>query len=148
MEKLDVVSIGESMIIFNPLVDVGFIDSHLFLKQIGGAESNFAIGLSRLGHKVGWISRLGNDSLGYFIHNIIRGNGVDTKYVEFDNEYPTGILIKERYINQNHIHYYRKDSAASKMTPRILNEKYISQAKYLFITGITPVLSESCKDLI
>jgi 2-dehydro-3-deoxygluconokinase len=149
MKKLDVVTIGETMVIFNPMQDMPFTDSHIFMKQIGGAESNFAIGLSRLGHKVGWISRLSDDSLGYYIHNLLRGNGVDTSLVEFDKEYPTGLLIKERLLqNQMNVHYYRNNTAASFMTKDIIDVDYISQAKYLFITGITPALSETCKDLI
>nr|WP_309100003.1 sugar kinase [Fredinandcohnia onubensis] len=149
MQKLDVITIGETMAVFNPMQDLPFTDAHLFMKQIGGAESNFAIGLSRLGHKTGWISRLSNDSLGYFIHNTIRGNGVDTSFVQFDDHHPTGLLIKERLIqNQVNVHYYRKNSAASHMTKEIINEEYFSQSKYLFVTGITPVLSASCRDMI
>lgn len=149
MKKLDVVTIGETMVIFNPMQDMPFTDSHFFMKQIGGAESNFAIGLSRLGHKVGWISRLSDDSLGYYIHNLLRGNGVDTRLVEFDEENPIGLLIKERlFKNQVNVHYYRHKTAARFMTKEILDEDYISQSKFLFITGITPALSESCRELI
>lgn len=149
MRKLDVITIGETMAVFNPMQNLPFTDAHLFMKQIGGAESNFAIGLSRLGHNVGWISRLSNDSLGYYIRNTIRGNGVDTSLVQFDDQYQTGLLIKERLIqNQVNIHYYRNHSAASHMSKQDLDENYIAQAKYLFITGITPVLSKSCEELI
>ncbi len=149
LKKLDVITIGESMVVFNPLQDVSFIDTHLFMKQIGGAESNFAIGLSRFGHNVGWISRLSDDAFGYFVHNTLRGNGVDTSFVQFDDTHPTGLLIKERIIqDQTNIHYYRKHTAASFMEPEILDENYLAQAKYLFITGITPVLSESCHEMI
>ncbi|MEI3605194.1 sugar kinase [Pseudogracilibacillus sp. SE30717A] len=148
-KQIDVITIGESMVVFNPLQDVSFIDSHLFMKQIAGAESNVAIGLSRFGHKVGWISRLSNDVFGYFVHNILRGNGVDTSFVEFDDTYPTGLLIKERIIqNQTNVYYYRKNTAASYIGPEVLDDKYLAQAKYLFITGITPVLSESCHETI
>lgn len=137
------------MIVFNPLQDVSFIDTHLFMKQIGGAESNFAIGLSRFNHQVGWISRLSNDSFGYYIHNTLRGNGVDTSFVQFDDTFPTGLLFKEHVIqNQTNIYYYRKRTAASLMGPEILDEKYLAQAKYLFLTGITPALSKSCHELV
>src|SRR5699024_6400573 len=97
-----------------------------------------------LDHRVGWISRLSNNSLGYFVNNTLRGNGVDTSCVEFDDINPTGILIKERTYNKTQIHYYRNSSAASFMDKSILTDDYFSRAKYLFITGITPVLSDSC----
>src|SRR5690625_3431769 len=137
------------MIVFNPVMDVSFIDSPLFMKQIAGAESNFASGLSRLGHQVGWISRVSNDSFGNYINHMIRGNGVDTSMLEFDDDYPTWLLIKERLIkDQTNVHYYRSNSAASQMDPSIIDEDYFTDAKYLFITGITPALSESCKETI
>lgn len=149
MKKIDVITLGETMIVFNPLQITSFADTHQFMKQIGGAESNFAIGLSRMGHSVGWVSRLSDDSLGYYVNNILRGNGVDTSLVEFDDRHPTGILIKERLIqNQVNVHYYRKETAASFMSPAIINEEYFSQAKYLFLTGITPALSDSCEEMV
>lgn len=149
MKKLDVITIGESMVTFNPMQDVSFIDSHLFMKQVAGAESNYSIGLSRLNHKVGWISRLSDDSFGYYVNHFLRGNGVDTSMVEFDQINPTGLLIKEKLIKgQTNVHYYRNNSAASFMNPSIIQSDYFSGAKILFITGITPALSESCKDMI
>lgn len=149
MNNLEVITIGESMVVFNSIMDTSFIDSPLFIKQIAGAESNFAIGLGRLGHRVGWISRLSNDSFGNYINHVIRGNGVDTSQVQFDDEHPTGLLIKERLIqNQTNVHYYRKNSAASFMTPSIISEDYFRGAKFLFVTGITPALSETCEETI
>lgn len=149
MSKPDVITLGESMIVFNPVMDVSFIESPFFIKQIAGAESNFAIGLSRLGHKVGWISRLSNDSFGNYINNVIRGNGVDTSMVQFDDDNPAGLLIKERTIKaRTNVHYYRDNSSAKAMDPSILDERYFDKAKYLFITGITPILSETCEKTI
>lgn len=149
MKNLDVITIGESMVVFNPMQDVSFIDSHLFMKQIGGAESNFSIGLSRLNHNVGWISRLSDDSFGRYVSHVLRGNGVDTSMVQFDDENPTGLLIKERLVkNQTNVHYYRSNSAASFMEPSIIDTDYFSRAKILFITGITPALNNSCKETI
>lgn len=40
---------------------------HQLPKQIGGAESDVAIGLTRLGHSVGWFSKLVNDLFGRYI---------------------------------------------------------------------------------
>lgn len=149
MKNLDVITIGESMVVFNPMQDVSFVDSHLFMKQLAGAESNFSIGLSRLNHKVGWISRLSDDSLGHYVNHVLRGNGVDTSMVQFDEEYPTGLLIKERLVkDQTNVHYYRSNSAASVMNPSIIDVEYFLGAKILFITGITPALNFSCEETI
>jgi len=120
-----------------------------FEKSIGGAESNVAIGLSRLGHQCGWISRLGQDEFGLYVRNFIRGEGVDTSQVSFDEQHSTAVFFKERQMMQEpKISYYRKNSAASQMTPADLSEEYIAQAKFLHVTGITPALSPSCRETI
>lgn len=149
MSKLDLITVGETMVVFNPTQGASLLDSQMFLKQMGGSESNVAIGLARLGHKVGWFSRLSQDSLGCFIRNSIRANGVDISRVQFDQDHQTGLLIKEYLINDYvNVHYYRKNSAASVMDENILDREYFKNSKYLFITGITPLLSDSCKNMI
>ncbi|WP_246941769.1 sugar kinase [Bacillus pinisoli] len=141
----DIVTFGESMMLFTPQKEGLLNHSHLFEKSFGGAESNVAIGLARLGVKVGWFSRLGADPFGEFIINSIRGEGVDVSRVNIDETHPTGVMFKEiTGIGNPNVYYYRKHSAASRMTPEDLDEEYIKQAKILHITGITPALSESC----
>lgn len=46
------------------------------------------------------------------------------------------------------VFYYRKWSAASHMKPNDIEESYFENCKIFHITGITPVLSQSCKDTI
>ncbi|WP_073341965.1 sugar kinase [Caldanaerobius fijiensis] len=142
---LDVVTLGETMVLMNPESSGPLRYISTFTKQIGGAESNFAIGIVRLGHKAGWISKLGNDEFGKYILSFIRGEGVDTSCVKFDPEAPTGVYFKERReYGETKVYYYRRGSAASRLTPGDLDPVYIGSSKYLHITGITPALSESC----
>lgn len=146
---MDVVTIGESMVLFTPDSAGSFCYAGKFDKTIGGAESNVAIALSRLGHEAGWMSRLGDDDFGLYVRNFIRGEGVDTANVVFDNNYQTAVFFKERKSGEEpRVYYYRRNSAASYMKAEDLNEKYIAKAKFLHITGITPALSESCKEMI
>jgi len=146
---MDVVTIGESMIVLTPTSDGFMRNASHFTKKIGGAESNVAVGLARLGHKAGWISMLGDDEFGKAILAFLKGENVDVSQVTFDNEAPTGIYFKEpRRQNSTRVYYYRKDSAASKLTPSHLQNEYISKAKYVHITGITPALSESCRETV
>jgi 2-dehydro-3-deoxygluconokinase len=146
---MEVITIGETMVLFTPetIGPLRFVEK--YSKTIGGAESNVAIALARLGHHVGWMTRLGNDEFGLYIRNYIRGEGVDTSRVLFDEYSPTAVFFKERKLgDEPNIYYYRKGSAASTMSPDDLDEDYISKAKYLHITGITPALSNSCKEMI
>lgn len=146
---MDVVTIGETMTLFTPNEEGILRHAQSFSMKFGGAESNVAIGLSRLGHSSRWISRLGEDEFGDAIQSFIRGEGVDVSYVTRDNMAPTGVFFKElRRLNDTRVYYYRKDSAASKMSPEMLPEAAISDADYLHITGITPALSVSCRSII
>ncbi|OUM89772.1 sugar kinase, partial [Parageobacillus thermoglucosidasius] len=112
-------------------------------------ESNVAVGLARLGHRVGWISKVGDDEFGKAILSFLQGEGVDVSRTKIDPEAPTGLYFKEkRRPNDTRVYYYRSGSAASRLTPADLDEKYLAAAKYLHITGITPALSESCRETI
>lgn len=141
---MDVVTFGETMVLFssNEVLPLEYV--YQFNKQIAGAESNTAIGLARLGHNVGWFSKLGEDAFGRFVQNSIRAEGVDTSRTLFTEESPTGIFFKEKK-KQDHVNilYYRSGSAASKLTPADIDESYIANAKILHISGITAAISES-----
>ncbi|MDA5110376.1 sugar kinase [Brevibacillus sp. LEMMJ03] len=143
---MDVVTFGETMVLFTPET-TGFMRyAHTYSRKFGGSETNFAIGLARLGHRVGWISRVGDDELGKALLAFVRGEGVDVSRVRLDPDAPTGIYFKEiRSANDVNVYYYRKGSAASRMTPGDLDEEYLAQAKYLFVSGITPALSDTCR---
>ncbi|MBZ9537067.1 sugar kinase [Cytobacillus oceanisediminis] len=146
---LDVVTIGESMVLFTPDSNGMMRFSNQFTRKYGGAESNVAIGLSRLGHRVGWVSKVGEDEFGKGMVAFIKGEGVDVSNVTYSNDAPTGLYFKEfRREGEINVFYYRKESAASKMSSVDLDSSYIANAKYLHITGITPALSESCYDMI
>jgi 2-dehydro-3-deoxygluconokinase len=146
---MDVISIGETMVLFSPNTLGKLRYTNQYTSRIAGAETNTLIGLAKLGHKTGWISRLGRDEFGELILNNVRGEGVDVSRVVMDEEAPTGVLFKE-IINQDlvNIYYYRKHSASSELSPSDLDKEYITNAKYLYLSGITPALSQSCKETV
>ncbi|KGP72830.1 sugar kinase [Pontibacillus yanchengensis] len=149
MKQIDVVTMGETMVLFtgNESLPIPYV--HQFKKQIGGAESNVAIGLARLGYKSGWLSKLGDDPFGTYIHHFIRGEGVDTTQVQLTNQAPTGIFFKESLSPEDvRVHYYRHQSAASTLTKEDVSEDYIKEARVLHLTGITPALSSTCKEAV
>jgi 2-dehydro-3-deoxygluconokinase len=146
---MDVVTLGESMVLFEPNENGLIQYTDHFKKRIGGAESNVAIGLSKLGHSVSWISRLGDDPFGRYIYSFIRGEGVNVTQVKLDPHANTGIYFKQTGgFNQTSIYYYRNQSAASFLNPDDIKEDVISNARYLHITGITPALSQSCYETV
>lgn len=145
MRKTEVYTFGESMVLFQPDLMLPLEYVHQFPKKVCGAESNVAIGLTRLGHSVEWFSKLGDDPFGRYIHNFIRGEGVNTSSCLFTDQASTGLMFKELLSPEDiNVYYYRKGSAASLIEPENLCEESIAQAKILHVSGITPALSDNC----
>ncbi|WP_341281701.1 sugar kinase [Paenibacillus sp. FSL H8-0537] len=141
----DIITFGESMALFMPQEHKAIERATTLEQGFGGAESNVAIGLSRLGSSVGWFGALGNDPFGRIILKTLRGEGVDVTRVRLSDEAPTGMMFRETVAGRMAVHYYRKHSAASRMEPEHLDEAYIQGAKLLHVTGITAALSDSCR---
>lgn len=140
----ELVTLGETMVLFTPAHSGKMKNAHLLLKSIGGAESNVAIGVARLGHSVSWMSRVGNDPFGHEILYRLNAEQVDTSKVFVDDQLPTGLMFKERIRDDvSRVYYYRTNSAAASISPDDINEQSIKEAKVLHITGITPALSKS-----
>src|SRR5215210_487547 len=116
--------------------------------KIGGAESNLAIALSRLGLSAGWVSYLGDDEPGQLVLDRIRAEGVDTSQVRRLREHPTGLYLREQVGTGVRVYYYRRGSAASMMPPEAFDPGYLSGAKFVHLTGITPALSEDCRAFV
>jgi 2-dehydro-3-deoxygluconokinase len=113
--------------------------------KIGGAESNVAIALSRLGVSAGWMSILGEDEPGQLVLDRVRGEGVDTRQVHRKPGGSTGLYIRETVGEEVRVYYYRKGSAASTMAPGDFEVPYLEDARFLHLTGITPALSDDCR---
>src|SRR5690242_390902 len=110
---------------------------------IGGAESNVAIALQRLGTAAAWIGRIGDDSLGERIVRELRAEGLSVHAVT-DPTAPTGLMIKERRTaDTSRVWYYRAGSAGSHLTAADLPPGAVEAAAMLHVTGITAALSDS-----
>jgi 2-dehydro-3-deoxygluconokinase len=146
------VTLGETMVVMVPQRR-GSLDSvDLFKKDFGGAESNVAIGLARLGHRAAWISSLGDDPFGRYIYGRLRAEGVEVSQVNIDPHHPTGLYIKEFSDGSDGIgtkvYYFRSDSAASHL---VIDDQVLfkySAARYLFVTGITPALGVESHEIV
>lgn len=146
MNSLDAVTMGETMMAFEAQDYGPLREVNLFTRWVGGAEDNFAIGLARLGFKCGWFSRLGNDEFGKEIFRAIKGEGVDVSKVIFDPDAQTGVFFVERHAQGDFkCYFYRKLSAASRISPDDVDPDYIKPARIVHLTGITPILSESAR---
>ena len=142
----ELISFGETMMVFSPESPGPLKYKQHYGCNAAGAETNTLIGVQKLGHSAGWISRLGNDAPGEFVLNRIRAEGVNTDRVEFDSCHRTGIMLKQLCSHgETSVFYYREDSAFSHVSLTEADYHFLSGAKLFHFTGITPVLRENCK---
>ncbi len=144
----ELITMGETMAAFTPGTSGALRYVSDYRIRPAGAESNVAAGAAKLGIRVSWISRVGEDEFGHYICNQTRAEGVDCSHVIFDPAHRTGVMFKETGVGETKVFYYRENSAASHMTPADLPESLLADARILHVTGITPVLSESCSDAV
>jgi len=138
-----VVTLGETMALMRA-TEIGSL-RHVpaVALGIGGAESNVAIGLRRLGVDSSWLGRVGDDSLGERVAREIRAEGVDVRAV-VDRSAPTGLMVKERPdAASTAVFYYRAGSAGSRVAPGDVPAGWIEEADLLHVSGITALISES-----
>jgi sugar/nucleoside kinase (ribokinase family) len=139
----DVATLGEAMAMFVAETPGPLEGVTRFSKRTAGAETNVAIGLARLGFKVGWQSRLGDDSMGRYLLQAIAGEGVDCGGVACATGERTGFMFKGRVENGNDppIEYHRAGSAASRFGPEHLDEARIAAARHLHVSGVFAALA-------
>lgn len=118
-----------------------------FSRSIAGAESNLAIGLCRLGCHAGWFGRVGDDPLGLGVLDALRGEGVDVSRAVVDDAGSTGVLVRDTHGERRiDVVYARLGSAGSRLSPADLDAGYLTSARVLHVTGITPALSETARE--
>jgi dehydrogluconokinase len=145
---LDVATFGEAMLLLvaqqpGPLEQV-----QSFSKRTAGAETNVAIGLSRLGLRVGWASRLGDDSMGRYLLAEMRREGMDCSHVICDPAQRTGFQFKGRVTDGSDppVEYHRKGSAASTMGVDDIDAGWLLSARHLHATGVFAAVSDSTRE--
>lgn len=142
---IDVVGLGETMVQLVPDGAPGFTGTDRAMLHQAGAESNVVIGLSRLGARTAWVSRLGDDAFGARIRDALAAEGVDCGAVAVDAAAQTGLFVKEVRGDTRKVHYYRKDSAASRMTRADVERALALEPRVLLSSGVTAALSGSCE---
>lgn len=143
-----VVTVGETMAMMRSAAIGSLAHLPSLEVSLGGAESNAAIGLRRLGVPTAWVSRVGDDPLGTRVVREIRAEGVEV-HCAVDPARPTGLMIKSRPTGTTtRVDYYRAGSAASALTAADIPDGLIEQAEILQLSGITSLLSEQAHEAV
>lgn len=147
---LDVVTVGEAMALFMARQPGALSQVHDFSRATAGAELNVAVGLSRLGLRVGYVSSVGADSFGEQLLEFMAAQGIDHSHVRIDLEHPTGFMLKSLELDGSdpRIEYFRSNSAASHLSAADNPTAYCAASRLLHLTGISPALSRGVNELV
>lgn len=123
-------------------------DVEHFTRYVCGAEVNFSVGLSRLGHSVAYVSRVGKDPFGEHIRDFLADNQIDNRLVAVDEEYLTGMQLKAKAAEGEDplVVNFRKNSAFSHFRPEDIDGIDWTGVRHVHVTGISAALSESCRE--
>lgn len=146
LPRVDLLTLGESMVSLRsagPLSAGGGLTMH-----VAGAESNVAVGVARLGHRVGWAGVVGADPHGQFILRQLRSEGLAVQHRE-DTARPTGVMfLEQRTADVTRAFYYRAGSAGSTLGPEDVDRAFAAGPRVLHLTGITAALSAESRNAV
>jgi 5-dehydro-2-deoxygluconokinase len=117
-----------------------------FSRYLGGSSANMAVGLARLGARVGIVACLGTDSLSEFLIDFLKSERVDTTHVKTEPGFLPSLCLTEvcppdRFPQV----FYRHDAVDTKL--RITDEDlgYIASGR-MFITNGTSLCASPSRE--
>ncbi|MEM2897539.1 MAG: sugar kinase [Candidatus Bathyarchaeia archaeon] len=147
-KKLDAISLGEPLLEFNAREMGNLSEIKTFDRGWGGDTSNFIVAFSRLGGRVGYVTRVGSDEFGRCFLKLWEKEGIDVSRVVIEDGGFTGIYFISRKNGEHDFTYYRKDSAASHLSMKDIDVNYILSAKIFHSSGISQAISASCCEAV
>jgi 5-dehydro-2-deoxygluconokinase len=138
----EVITMGRSGVDIYPLdIGVGLAEVTTFGKYLGGSPTNVAVAAARFGRRSAVITRTGADPFGDFIHQALRGYGVDDRFVTAVPALPTPVTFCEIFPPDNFpLYFYRFPKAPDlEIYPDELDLKAIGAAGVFWatVTGLS-----------
>ena len=138
MKNIDLVAIGRAALDLNAVeINRPMEETETFKKYVGGSPANIAIGSAKLGQKVKFIGKVGDEHHGRFITQYMEDMGVDMSDVVVDQEgHMTGLTFTEiKSPKESNIIQYRDQVADLYISPQEIKKETIKNAKSLLISG-------------
>ena len=113
MVSFDVITMGRIGVDIYPLqTGVSLREVTSFGKYLGGSSTNVAVAAARYGRSVATITRTGADPFGEFMHDALRGFGVDDRWVTPVPGLPTPVTFCEIFPPDDFpLYFYREPKA-------------------------------------
>ncbi len=143
--KIDIAVIGECLI---ELSSNGTLaESSTLNKFFGGDTVTTAVTLARLGSKVTYLTKVGNDGFSEFIISSLKKENVDTSLIKTNDE-QNGMYIVSHTQNSKELLYYKRKTAATKLSVEDITEDCIKKLKLIYSTGVVQSLSAGSRELV
>lgn len=136
--RFDVLTMGRIGVDLYPLqVGVSLREVTTFGKFLGGTAANVAVAAARHGRRSAVITRTGADPFGEFLHDALRGFGVDDRYVTPVAGLPTPVTFCEIFPPDDFpLYFYRFPKAPDlEIAPDELDVDAIIGAGILWVTA-------------
>ncbi|OLA76660.1 MAG: hypothetical protein BHW55_08755 [Candidatus Melainabacteria bacterium 35_41] len=144
--ELDIITIGESLIELS--TNAKMSQAGCLYKYYGGDAIATAIAALRMGSKVGFVTRVGNDAFKDYLLDSWQAEGLDISQVKLTDE-PNGMYIVARpSIQEKEVVYYRKKIASSKLSLEDIDIEYLKKANVVYASGVTQSLSPSANEAV
>jgi 5-dehydro-2-deoxygluconokinase len=137
MVSLDVLTMGRIGVDVYPLqTGVSLREVTTFGKYLGGSPSNVAVAAARLGRNSAVITRTGEDPFGEFIHDALKGFGVDDRFVTSVPHLNTPVTFCEIFPPDDFPLYFYREPKAPDMEIRAdeLDHDAIRAARVFWVT--------------
>jgi 5-dehydro-2-deoxygluconokinase len=144
LDQLDVLTMGRVGVDIYPMqTGVRLEDVSTFGKYLGGSATNVAVAAARLGHSSAVITRTGEDPFGRFVHQALRGYGVDDRFVTAVPGLPTPVTFCEIFPPDDFpIYFYRFPKAPDlEISADELDYDAIRAARVFWVT-VTGLVAE------
>jgi 5-dehydro-2-deoxygluconokinase len=138
MSALEVLTMGRIGVDIYPLqIGVSLREVQTFGKYLGGSASNVAVAAARHGRRSAVITRTGEDPFGEFLHDALRGYGVDDRYVTAVPELPTPVTFCEIFPPDDFpLYFYRLPKAPDlEIRTDELDMEAVRAADIFWVTG-------------
>lgn len=146
----DIVTFGEAMARLSPPNFQRLEQARKLDLNVGGAELNVAVGVTRFGLKSTWVSKLPKNGLGYLIRDRAQEFGVDCSHIVWSDKGRAGLYFVEFGASPraSAVLYDRANSAISMVQPGEIDwAKVFTGSKHFHLSGITPALSASAAEV-
>ena len=144
-QKIDIAVIGECLIELS--ANGSLADTSTLNKYFGGDTVSTAVAIARLGGSVTYLTKVGNDGFSEFIFSSLQKENIDTSLIKTNDE-QNGMYIVSHTMDNKEVLYYKRKTAATKLSIEDIDEETIKKLKLVYSTGVVQSLSASSRELV